>query len=94
MYCLGRSRENLKENFKQMPLTMDKMASRETFSRYVYELHEHINKMLGKKSGLSYNDVKERYEHFRARCTLDSVKESLKKRQRRKKRDAWFLFMV
>jgi hypothetical protein len=24
--------------------------------------------MLGKKSGLSYQDVRERYEHFRARC--------------------------
>ena len=25
--------------------------------------------MLGKKSGLSYSDVRERYEHFRSRCT-------------------------
>jgi hypothetical protein len=24
--------------------------------------------MLGKKSGLTYCDVRERYEHFRARC--------------------------
>ena len=30
--------------------------------------------MLGKKSGLSYCDVRERYEHFRARCTLDKPK--------------------
>jgi hypothetical protein len=28
--------------------------------------------MLGKKSGLSYDDVRERYEHFRARCTNDT----------------------
>jgi hypothetical protein len=27
--------------------------------------------MLGKQSGLSYCDVRERYEHFRARCTED-----------------------
>ena len=25
--------------------------------------------MLGKKSGLSYCEIRERYEHFRARCT-------------------------
>ena len=34
----------------------------------------YINKMLGKKSGLSYYDVRERYEHFRARCTQDKPK--------------------
>jgi hypothetical protein len=35
----------------------------------MYELHELVNKMLKKKSGLTYCDVRERYEHFRARCT-------------------------
>jgi hypothetical protein len=64
-YC----RLNLKKNLKAVPLTMKEMESRDTFSRFVYRLHEHINKMLGKKSGLSYCDVRERYEHFRARCT-------------------------
>lgn len=64
----GKCRENLKKNFKTLPLTMDKMKNRETFSRYVYDLHEVINTMLGKKSGLSYEEVRERYEHFRARC--------------------------
>lgn len=63
-YC----RDNLSKNMKKLPLTMDRLASRETFSRYIYELHEHVNTMLGKRSGLSYEDVRERYEHFRARC--------------------------
>ena len=63
-YC----RENLTKNMKALPLTMERMKNRGTFSKYVYELHEHINTMLGKKSGLSYGDVRERYEHFRARC--------------------------
>ena len=31
-------------------------------------MHEVVNTMLGKKSGLSYEEVRERYEHFRARC--------------------------
>ena len=64
-YC----RINLKNNFKQKPIQMCDMANRETFSRYVYELHELVNKMLKKTSNLSYCDVRERYEHFRSRCT-------------------------
>jgi hypothetical protein len=50
------------------------MKSRDTFSRFVYDLHETVNKLLGKKSGLSYCDVRERYEHFRSRCTQDAPK--------------------
>jgi hypothetical protein len=50
------------------------MASRETFSRFVYELHETVNRMLHKKSHLSYCDVRERYEHFRSRCTEEKPK--------------------
>ena len=69
-YC----RMNLKTNFKQLPLTMGKMKNRETFSRYIYDLHELINKMLHKKSALTYCDVRERYEHFRSRCTEEKPK--------------------
>lgn len=64
-YC----RENLVKNFKVLPLTMREMNSRETFSRYIYNLHELINTMLLKKSNLTYEDVRERYEHFRSRCS-------------------------
>jgi hypothetical protein len=50
------------------------MKDRESFSRYIYELHELVNRMLKKVSGLSYCDVRERYEHFRARCTDEKPK--------------------
>jgi len=69
-YC----RMNLKTNFKQLPLKMCAMKNRETFSRYVYNLHELVNRMLHKKSNLTYCDVRERYEHFRARCTDEKPK--------------------
>jgi hypothetical protein len=69
-YC----RMNLTNNFKKKPIQMCDMANRETFSRYVYELHETVNKMLHKKSNLSYCDVRERYEHFRSRCTEEKPK--------------------
>ena len=68
-YC----RINFKENLKCLPLTMKQMRSRETFSKYVYDLHEHINKMLKKKSNLTYEQVRERYEHFRARCNKGKI---------------------
>jgi hypothetical protein len=69
-YC----RMNLKTNLKTMPLNMSHMASRDTFSRYIYNLHELVNKLLKKKSNLSYCDVRERYEHFRSRCTEEKPK--------------------
>jgi len=64
----GKCRKNLKKNFARLPLRMCDMASRETFSKYIYRLHELVNRMLQKKSGLTYEMVRERYEHFRARC--------------------------
>jgi hypothetical protein len=69
-YC----RMNLKTNLKQLPIKMCDMKNRETFSKYVYNLHELVNKMLKKNSNLSYCDVRERYEHFRARCTNERPK--------------------
>ena len=67
-------RENLKRNFRAHPLKACHMTNRDAFSRYVYRLHEIVNKMLGKKSGLSFCEVRERYEHFRARCIQDNTK--------------------
>ena len=86
-YC----RENLSKNLKALPLTDKEMKSRASFSRWVFKLHELINTMLGKKSGLKYCDVRERYEHFRSRCTNDK-KFSTKKvqaaaRKTRKKKE-------
>ena len=61
-------RNNLKKNFQIVPLTNVCLKNRLNFSNYIYRLHEHINTMLNKKSNLSYEEVRERYEHFRARC--------------------------
>lgn len=79
-YC----RVNLKTNLKNHPLRACHLASREAFSKYVYDLHEIVNKLLGKTSGLSYCDVRERYEHFRARCT-DELKPRIIKLQTQSK---------
>lgn len=81
-------RINLKKNLEKKPLLMCHMENRATFSRYIYELHELVNKMLGKKSHLSYCDVRERYEHFRSRCTEEKPKIfTFKRTQTRKKKE-------
>ena len=83
-YC----RINLTNNFKKKPIQMCHMKSRDTFSRYIYELHETVNKMLNKKSNLTYCEVRERYEHFRSRCTSEKHKVfTFKKSKTLKKRE-------
>jgi hypothetical protein len=82
----GKCRINLRNNLNKLPLTETDMKSRDTFSLYVYNLHETINTMLNKKSGLSYKDVRERYEHFRARCSTpektNEKEEEIKKTEK------------
>jgi len=70
-YC----RMNLKKNFKNFPLVNTIFENRNNFSRYIFNLHEQINKLLGKNSGLTYCEVRDNYEHFRSRCTIDKPKQ-------------------
>ena len=80
-YC----RINMKKNLKSVPLNNDALKNRENFSKWMFRLHEHINKMLGKRSGLTYCQVRDRYENFRSRCTIDIEKEEIKKLELKKK---------
>jgi hypothetical protein len=87
-YC----RDNLKKNLKELPLRNKDLESRDSFSRWMFKLHELINTMLDKKSGLKFCDVRERYEHFRARCTKDKkfskkkIKVAVKKTKKKKEK--------
>ena len=76
-YC----RDNLVLNFKKLPITMDEMKNRETFSRYIYNLHEVVNKMLKKKSNLTYEDVRDRFEIFRSKCIVEKRKSCKKSKK-------------
>ena len=69
-YC----RMNLTKNFQKFPLIDKIFENRNNFSRYIFNLHEQINKLLGKNSGLTYCEVRDNYEHFRSRCTIDKPK--------------------
>jgi hypothetical protein len=67
-YC----RDNLKKNYKKLEFNKKNLnkifKNRDSLSRFIYKLHEAVNKMLYKKSNLTYEQVRDRYEHFRARC--------------------------
>lgn len=71
----GKCRTNLLNNFTVLPLTDAHLQCRESFSRYVFELHNIINKMLCKHVTISYEEVREKYENFRARCSTPRKKE-------------------
>jgi hypothetical protein len=66
-YC----RDNYIKNLEILPLNSKRLKNRELFSRWLFEMHEMINKNLDKKSNLTYEDVKNRYEIFRSRCLID-----------------------
>jgi hypothetical protein len=71
----GKCRDNLSDNLIKFPLTLAHLKDRHTFSLYIFKLHEIVNTMLKKKSHLTYDEVRERYEHFRARCVAGDVSE-------------------
>jgi hypothetical protein len=64
-YC----RDNYSSNLKESGYSLKVFQSRTTFSKFIYKLHNRVNKMLGKNIKISYDEVRERYEHFRSRCT-------------------------
>ena len=74
-YC----RDNYENNLKKLPLTPKRLKNRESFSKWVYEIHELVNNNLNKQSNLKYEDVKLRYEHFRSRCLVNPKENNLKK---------------
>ena len=64
----GTCRKNLKKNLKLAEFGRHYFTSRDVLSRFVYKLHEIINKMLNKESNLTYDDIRNKYELLRARC--------------------------
>jgi hypothetical protein len=72
-YC----RINYEKNLKQLPLTKTVLKNRYNFSKWLYNIHELVNKHLEKKSNLTYEDVRDLYEHFRSRCVINSKKDEI-----------------
>jgi hypothetical protein len=73
-YC----RDNLIKNMKVLKFSKKVFKDRETLSKWVYDLHNHVNVMLGKEKKHSFEDVKCMHENFRARCDLKKSTNDLK----------------
>ena len=72
-------RDNLKKNLEGLNFFKNKariMKNRESFSKFIYNLHESVNTMLNKKSNLTYEEVRDFYEHFRADCSNKNKKKT------------------
>lgn len=51
-------------------LTDDVLSCRETLTKWLYAVHEAVNNKLEISYGITYDDVVNRYESFRARCNM------------------------
>jgi hypothetical protein len=65
-------RDNFTNNLEKAGFNDAVFDNRETYSKFIYKLHNCVNKMLGKPITLTYSQVRDRYENFRARC-IDGV---------------------
>jgi hypothetical protein len=77
-YC----RENYAKNLKSAGWKRGVMKNRDTFSRFVYRLHNEVNKQLGKRTDMSYEAVRERYETYRSRCLSKEELAAMLKKHR------------
>lgn len=74
-YC----RQNFAKNLADTGYGDHVFESRDSFSRFCYELHNTVNKMLGKECGLTYEDVKYMYGGMRAKCPSKEEEERMAK---------------
>ena len=54
-------RQHVMQNLRKMKFGIEHMKNRDTFSKFVYDLHNEVNKMLGKDKYLTYQEVKKEY---------------------------------
>lgn len=74
-YC----RDNFKKNLETLPLDSYALSSRHTFSKWLYDMHNLVNKNLGKPITLTFDQVRNRYENFRARCIEENKPTKIEK---------------
>lgn len=92
IFSIGRTlpckfcRQNFEQNIKDVPLNSYALKNRDTFSRWMYRFHSHINKMLGKKTDITYKKVREKYNSYRAsscsEMTTRTIKSKVKKSEK------------
>ena len=54
------------------------MKNRHTFSKWLYDIHNKINKKLGFKDCVSFKQVTDKYESFRSKCSKSPANQEIK----------------
>ena len=65
-YCASSYRNFISHGLTQ--LTDDVLENRDSLTKWLYYVHEAVNKKLGVDYGINYDNVVERYESYRAAC--------------------------
>lgn len=90
IYCRKSYKTFIEEG--NTKLVRESFKNRQTLTKWLYDLHEEVNKKLGVTYGVTYDDVVNRYESFRAKCVhnekgcimpLDMKAQSYKKAEER-----------
>jgi hypothetical protein len=63
-------------------LDMSIFKNRDSLTRWVYRLHQRVNKKLGVDYGVTFEDIRDKYESRRAKCP---TKKEVKKLEKEKK---------
>ena len=79
----GACRTNLTGNYGCTGYTDAVFESRHALSKWVYDLHACVNRMLGKQSDVTYEEMLQTFENFRARCGVAKPTRPTRRRQRR-----------
>ena len=95
MLPCGHCRNNFEKNYAMAEESMrreghdDVYASRETYSKFVWYLHHHVNVMLGKdiSNEPSFEQMRDQLETFRSRCVrvsrpIERTKETCTPKER------------
>lgn len=80
----GYCRESYKQYIKEgkTALTDETMESRENLTRWLYEIHEAVNRKLGMSYGITYEHVANRYESYRAQCVSSTKRCEVPEKKR------------
>lgn len=81
IYC----RNSFKKNLIKARFNDKVFNNRETFSRFVYILHNIVNEMLGKNVNITYEEVRDKFENFRSRCSEQERANVLKEKEKKVK---------
>jgi len=55
-------------------LTNDALQNRKSLTKWLYDVHEQVNKKIGVSYNITYDDLVETYESFRAKCSKNDDK--------------------